>query len=138
MPRIKCYECGAEGSSKCPHCRSIFSDERYDSVMSHLIDLSNPKKVTFKVLSNETQGDFLVFLKEFLGELTNEQVRVCACMHQWEFMPCQHSSIGCGHGSEEKPLQEFMDDVQLHLLESGDVEAYELVEKIRKYKEVAA
>src|SRR5512146_1969349 len=40
MPNIVCKRCGAEASSKCPYCRSIFPENQIEAMLSYSLKYS--------------------------------------------------------------------------------------------------
>ena len=132
MAKIYCMKCGLEGDSKCPFCRSIFATSKngtLDTIASYFFVLDDEKYVKVRLPRDEDHGGCVIVLRDFLKDLTDEQCRIVACCHSWTFSPCSHSEIGCGHGSEEKPLVQFKQDILLHLA-GVDEEAFNLVDKI--------
>ena len=131
MNNIVCTQCGLEGFTKCPYCRSIFADEStrigsLDSMVSHHLKI-HEDRLEWRLFGDKSPGRGLRTLQSVLKDLTLAELTVLACVHSWDFKPCHHSTIGCGHGSEEKPLEEFMQDVGMYLAEKGDEQAYEIV-----------
>lgn len=119
MAKIYCTKCGIRGSSKCPHCRSIFGDrpsdekqvaaqEYFEMFMSvGLKNKDDREKLaagnevrftvnfwTYDVNEDGAMASILDSLKSYLP-LAN--LTVAACVHDWQLLPGEASSIGCGH-----------------------------------------
>lgn len=115
MAKIVCTKCGKTGDSKCPFCRSVFGDEdsrigMIDAVMSHRL-LIGEKGILLKRWSltrnpdnsiggPETDFNILKSVVGLLKDLTDDELRIIACVHTWDFAPGAKSEIDCGHDSE--------------------------------------
>lgn len=117
MARIFCVNCGKKGFSKCPYCRSIFGDDegpvgRADFICSHRmkLDETDPTrvKIEWRGWSDQSVYEALADLKEILNTVNDDELKVLACAHVWDFEPFQQSSIGCGHGSWKSPYDLLM------------------------------
>lgn len=112
MSAIYCKKCGLRGDSKCPHCRSIFSNAPYAQEMFE--QFLNVRKFdkdeepgsdgqrrwlvgvwTYAVTDQEAMGRCLRSLQAFLTD-PEINIEVVACLHDWDLMPGVKSSIGCG------------------------------------------
>lgn len=127
MAKIYCTKCGVRGNSKCPHCRSIFSDSPEDFKQRAAQDYfemfmavaprddSDRKRLdngedarfevkfwTFSESEDEAIHSILNGLKEYLPLVNLE---VASCVHNWELMPGEISSIGCGHIGPPKYIE---------------------------------
>ena len=126
MANVRCYKCGKSGDSKCPHCRTIFDDmsdraDGVDTILSYRMAISDAG-IMFKryrmltgVRESEDDYDILRCVRDLLKDLTDDELRVVACVHKWEFAPCCGSSIGCGHHAPEKDPKEFLYDAIMYL-----------------------
>jgi hypothetical protein len=109
------------GKSKCPHCRTIFAEqppsgtkeldlaygaqEYFESFMSvkaegpiNKLDKKQRFFVsfwTFATSHDEAATKVLKRLSEVFA--TSVNLKVAACMHDFEIMPGQKSDISCGH-----------------------------------------
>lgn len=105
MSNVVCVKCGLEGTSKCPHCRTVFPEFPEEDRMlwfdvealEHRIILSDEKKVSFRVYDDEDWLSVLKVLRKYLAILKDEHLKTLACKHQFEFKPGCKSSIDCGH-----------------------------------------
>jgi hypothetical protein len=128
MPAIYCKKCGIRGFSKCPHCRSIFTDRMpmnqdiLDSFVhardispkddngqpihytggDHIDEIVMKHEVYFETYA-DTPEEAIKRVLESLQELLRGHVNidVASCVHEWELMPGERSSIGCGHTGPE-------------------------------------
>lgn len=117
MAKIYCTKCGIRGMSKCPHCRSIFADSRKDDAgaaqeyfeMFMSIGLMNkddrPRleageevrfKVAFWTYEASEEAAILSVLNALKSCLPKIDLQVAACVHDWQLIPGEESSIGCG------------------------------------------
>jgi len=118
---VVCTKCGTQASSKCPHCRSVFvtddsNDARYASLLQSfmLVDRGNYRDKSFKdaegpdlILAKDWRCDVdgkpttleenLICLRDTLGKMSDNCIRMFCCKHDWQFAEGCHSSIGCGH-----------------------------------------
>ena len=141
MSNIYCTKCGIEGYSKCPYCRSIFVDKSFkhgdyptaqmDTWFSDIMKIEE-KRVSFALYNDQTVFDRLKMLRDVLKDAPDEALKVLSCVHTWAFKDCCTSSIDCGHGSHWPSPEAFIERVETHLLETEDLEAIELIEKVRK------
>ena len=133
MAKIYCTECGLTGDSKCPYCRNIYTERdstvgMMDTIMSHRLKISNEGIFVkrYSLARNhsgpETNLDILVMLKDVLGRVNDAELKVLSCTHTWDFAPFSKSSIGCGHGCEEKPLLDYLSDAWYYLYDGVDAE----------------
>ncbi len=142
MSNIYCTECGVSGFSKCPYCRSIFLDHDQpiafvEEILSHRLKI-HKDKLEWRLYQEQTALDGLRNLRDLLKDVSDEDLKVLACVHSWDFKPCMRSTIGCGHGSEEKPLEQFMQDAAMYVAERGEEDAYKILEDaIREIGSVA-
>jgi len=117
MSNIQCKLCGAKANSKCPYCRNIFPEDQITTMYSNLIELKKEEvpgdkwmdgvprqQISLTITTHrrleekESAEDILLGLVKGLANLEHpEQV---LCVHQWEFLPGEESSIGCGHGNK--------------------------------------
>jgi hypothetical protein len=117
MAKIYCTKCGIRGISKCPNCRSIFADSRKDDAgaaqeyfeLFMSIGLMNkddrPRleageevrfKVAFWTYEATEEAAILSVLNALKSCLPQIDLQVAACVHDWQLMPGETSSIGCG------------------------------------------
>ncbi len=124
MSSFYCTKCGLEAFGKCHLCRNIYAShpnrdvELIEQVMSHRLLLDDPKKLKVKLFSDETWADALITMRDLLKDRTDEECRIFACTHEWDFKPFAKSEIECGHGSEEKPLIDYMSDAWYRLTDA--------------------
>lgn len=126
MPTIYCTKCGVRGSSKCPHCRSIFSNpkpklengetdymkaeaqEFFEMFASVKIDTESMKNrkdehddvrhfVSFWTYAQSESEALEKTLERLKFLLPLTNIKVAACVHDWAIAPGEKSSIGCGH-----------------------------------------
>lgn len=126
MAAIYCKKCGLRGDSKCPHCRSVFADRNPNEVarweqeaLERLLMVRSIENTT----TQKGESRFIVgvwtyatdsqeALKKGLDRLNyalNTQgvnLKVAACIHDWELMPGVESSIGCGHKGPDGSVPE--------------------------------
>lgn len=119
MRNIYCAKCGIRGSSKCPHCRSVFgssptkdeqkwAQEYFEMFMS--VGLQNPEDraklangeearftVTFWTYDTSEDTAIAAILGSLKEALQIANLTVAACIHDWQLLPGETSSIGCGH-----------------------------------------
>jgi len=142
MAKILCTKCGKTGDSKCPHCRSIFADEdtpagMIDTIMSYRLAITDKgillKRMRVYVdpnapigpgneMRDETNEEILTSVVGLLKRLTDDELKIVACCHTWDFAPFSKSEIDCGHGCEEKPLLDYMSDAWYHLNDREDAD----------------
>ena len=118
MPEIYCTKCGIQGSSKCPHCRSVFSDHPKNEQQRWAQDyfemfmnvglknrddkakLEAGEQVRFQVsfwhYANNDEEAIASILGSLHDALPLANLTVASCIHDWQLMPGEASSIGCG------------------------------------------
>lgn len=117
MATIYCTKCGIRGWSKCPHCRSIFASGRKDDAqmnqeyfeMFMSVGLKNKDDrakleagedarftVAFWTFEKTEEAAILSILHCLKESLPKINLEVAACVHDWQMMPGEKSSIGCG------------------------------------------
>lgn len=68
--------------------------------------LNNGESVRFRVsfwtYSNDRSYALASILERLAELLPLVNIKVAACIHEWEFMPGQESSIGCGHKGKKR------------------------------------
>ena len=120
MAKIICIKCGLTGGSKCPHCRSIFARhggkvDMIDTILSHRLKITDegilikrgnsyppgPFDPKAEPIGKETDFELLEMIARLIGDLTNEELKIASCVHEWEFAPFAKSDIECGHCSPE-------------------------------------
>lgn len=118
MKNIYCTKCGVRGTSKCPNCRSIFgsrptnekqvaAQEYFEMFMS--IGLKNKDDrakiaegneaqhlVSFWHYAHDGQEAATSILSSLQHYLPLANLEVAACLHDWQLLPGETSSIGCG------------------------------------------
>ena len=133
MSNIYCVKCGIEGFTKCPYCRSIFLDEedprgRVEWMVSHHLVI-HEDRLEWKLYGKDPASGLKILARVLQGA-TEEELKVAACLHEWDFKPCCGSTISCGHRSEEKPLKEFLMDAASYVAEKGDERAFEILSSL--------
>ena len=108
MANIVCKHCGATGFSKCPICRTVFPDNQYEAMLSHMLKFSLDKDsgqvtITFKSFPMDESKPIVsafIHLWKVLKRLNQHKDGLSfdkyACNHHWIFAPGQKSDIGCG------------------------------------------
>lgn len=102
MPNVICKKCGAEATSKCPVCRSVFPEDQTDAMYSWLLKFDIAKSPTkgnwldvhLFVAESEDVDKELIHLRDVLNKLNLEKY---SCDHEWKMKEGFHSTIGCGH-----------------------------------------
>ena len=124
MTKVYCTKCGIRGTSKCPHCRSVFGsspkDEKQRAAQEYFemfltVGLVNnddrPKveageEVRHKVSFWTYDASEEAAIKSILGSLTHylplADLTIAACVHDWQLKPGERSTIGCGHEGAPK------------------------------------
>lgn len=109
---VYCIKCGAEGDSKCPHCRSVFNSNHLEVQLSHVLkfDLINLDGASwlqvrlrippeFCVEDEEaTLADAHIGLYEILKMMIEGHelpLKQWICRHEWRLKPGHKSLIGC-------------------------------------------
>ena len=106
MTDIICQDCGFEGISKCPYCRSIFFPEvnLLTQRIANAIQVDANKErtqVIFNLKPNLSLKDLLEIF-QFHTLATQSDLKFALCNHSnVTFKPGCESTIGCGHGSSE-------------------------------------
>ena len=117
MAKIYCTKCGIRGFSKCPHCRSVFSEGRKDDAswaqeyfeLFMSVGLQNKEdrerlkageevrfQVSFWHYAASEEAAILSILDSLRAALPQINLQVAACVHDWQMIPGEKSSIGCG------------------------------------------
>ncbi len=94
MGNVHCLKCGLEGSSKCPHCRTVFPENGIVTILEYGIQIGD-KDVSTRPLPPE---EFTKFIRS-LAKLSDDEMKMICCNHRFEFKPGGKSSIDCGHSN---------------------------------------
>jgi hypothetical protein len=116
MAKVYCKKCGLRGHSKCPYCRSVFSETNHGSLAQDIwenlgcvTDLpgeDNQFLVGSRVFA-ENEEEALRKGVTILGSFFTDpefNMQVAGCVHEWALMPGERSSIGCGHVGEQSAI----------------------------------
>lgn len=106
---VVCKHCGLQGSSKCPNCRNVFpsnetADDMLVSSLEFRVQTSWPKDRDDKPI---TTGERLIALRPMptsdfprivraIAKLTDEQIKVLCCDHQFEHKSGNNTCGFCG------------------------------------------
>lgn len=124
MSSFYCVKCGLEAFGKCCFCRNTYASHPdktvtlIEQVMSYRLLLDDPQKLKIKLFRDETWADGLITLRDLLKDRTDAECRIFACTHEWAYKPFAKSEIGCGHGSEETPLLDYMSNAWYRLTDA--------------------
>ena len=94
-----------------------------ETVMSYRLDLAKDDMVQFKLYKDEDHFIGLKELRDLLSGLCDADVRILACLHEWEFAPFNQSTIDCGHGDRWNSPYDLLASVWLRLSYRTDTEA---------------
>lgn len=105
-----CTLCGAEAYSKCPACRTVFTENQMDSVLSWILKRYIKKednlywlKIDYLIGNSDISlAEALERLYEIFKTMEDSKsnyptLKQYACDHRWTMKKGEHSSIGCGH-----------------------------------------
>jgi len=103
MANCHCKKCGAEASSKCPYCRSVFMNDQREAALSWIlkrgIKETNGQRwleVSWFLSSDEDLVEGLKKLRNTLTSMDDAYIKQYCCDHTFEFKPGCESTIGCG------------------------------------------
>ena len=132
MAKAVCLNCGITAFTKCPFCRSIFPDIEgrlglLETVASHRFILNDEKQFKMRLFDDENWETGLCMLRDFLKDLTDEEIKVLACPHEWDFEVGSRSDIECGHGCSAEQVK-F--GIYSYLCDKDDHAAVALLDKL--------
>lgn len=102
---IVCVKCGIKASSKCPNCRSTFTqfpnvNVRYLCwIAEHIKPKKDSEFVTLTLNLDSMAGESAADLKSTAGVIAAmplEDIQQAICSHRWAWQPGCKSSIDCG------------------------------------------
>ena len=110
MSNVICGKCGAEASSKCPFCRTVFPKNQYEAILSyalhHKTDAKGKVTISYDYIPRDECKEAGVeraleslarVMKDMAEGASGLTFKGYACEHDWQFKPGCKSSIGCGH-----------------------------------------
>ena len=120
MANVFCSKCGITGTSKCPHCRTVFSDNKMHDILSYVVKLNredrqivilvpdwskNPgapaekKNWSFEESAAAMLASVASHVAEFSSLPAAETVpaKQIVCIHDWQFAEGHESEAACPH-----------------------------------------
>jgi hypothetical protein len=101
-----CKKCGLRADSKCPHCRNVFPKrlspaQQCLEMIIKVKQVSNhdiPTRWVYVEIKKSSEEEAILSVLETLKACfdAGADLKVAACVHEWELMPGVESEIGCG------------------------------------------